>query len=87
MALGAGVAAQLRAGLESSGLLGQDEGNVVVINEGHEGVVLGDSEYSLAHQLDEASLVSDVIDGSVDGDDDLAHLAAVLIELQKDMRN
>ena len=86
MSLGTGMAAQLRVGLESWARCGEDQGDVVVINEGHEGIVIWDSEHSLTHQLDKASLISDVVDRCVDGDDDLAQLAAIISQLRKGMK-
>lgn len=84
VALGTGVAAELRVGLEVALVLdGENQGDVVVIDEGHEGVVLGHGEHGLAHQVDEAGLVGDVVDGGVDGDDDLAQLAALVVELRR----
>lgn len=84
VALGTGVAAELGIGLEAALVLdGENQGNVVVIDEGHEGVVLGHGEHGLTHQVDEAGLVGDVVHGGVDGDDDLAQLAAFIIELWK----
>lgn len=74
----------MRIGLELILSFGQDKCDVVVINEGHEGVVTGDGENSFAHQLNEACLVSDVVDGCVDSDDDLAHFGASVIKLKKD---
>lgn len=83
MALGTGVAAELRVGLEVALVLdGENQGNVVVIDEGHEGVILGHGEHGLAHQVDEAGLVGDVVHGGVDGNDHLAQLAAFVIKLR-----
>lgn len=80
MALGASVTTQLRIGLEIILSIRQDEGDVIVINEGHEGVVTGDGEHGFTHKLNKTCLVSDVVDGCVDGDDDLAHFGSVLIK-------
>lgn len=81
MTLRAGVAAQLWLSLEVGVWDGEDESDVVVINEGHEGIVIKYCEHSLADQLDEACLIGDVVDWGVDGDDDLAQLAALLVKL------
>lgn len=61
--------------------VGKDQGDVVVIDEGHEGVVLGHGVHGLTHQVNEARLVGDVVDRGVDGDDNLAQLCALIIKL------
>lgn len=86
MSFRAGMTAELRISLEFPLVLnGEDEGNVVVIDEGHERVVFGHSEDSFADEVDKASLVSDVEDRGVDGDDHLAHLSARCIESTLDL--
>ena len=55
--------------------------DVVVIDEGHESVVLVNGEDSLAYQVDEASLVCDVVHGCVDGDDHLTQFVALSVQL------
>jgi len=64
---------------------GQDKFNVVVINEGHESVVLVDGEHSFTDKVDESSLVSDVVHRSVDGDNDFAQLLAFIIKSTLDL--
>jgi len=85
VSLWAGVAAQLGNSLVVLVGQGQDQRDVVVIDEGHEGVVLSHGEHSLAHQVDEASLVGDVVDGGVDGDDDFAQLVALIVKSALDL--
>lgn len=81
MTLRAGVATQLRFCLEVGVWDGEDESDVVVIDEGHEGIVIEHCQYSLAHQFDKACLISNVVDWGVDGDDDLTQLTAFLVKL------
>lgn len=81
MTLRAGVAAELWLCLEVRLWDGEYESDVVVIDEGHESIVIQHSEHSLAHQLNEACLIGDVVDWGVDGDDNLAQLTALLVKL------
>ena len=86
MTLWALVAAERRLGLVALALAlpdGQDELDVVVVDEGHEGVVLGDGAERLADDVDEALLVGDVVDRRVDGEHDVHQRAAVLVQLQR----
>lgn len=61
---------------------GQDKFDVIIINKGHESVVLVHGEDSLLYQVDEASLVSDVVNGSIDSDDNFAQLIARSVSLK-----
>jgi len=64
---------------------GKDKLNIVVINEGHESIVLVDGEHSFTDKVDESSLVSDVVHRGVDGDDDFAQLLAFIIKSTLDL--
>jgi len=64
---------------------GEDKFNVVVINESHESIVLVDGEYSFADKVDESSLVSDVVNRGIDGDDDFAEFLAFIIKSALDL--
>ena len=82
MTIGARVTAEHGLGLVLGVVCGgQDEFNVVVVNEGHEGIVLVHGEHGLLYQVDEASLVGDVVHGGVDGDDNFAQLVAGRVNL------
>jgi len=87
VAVGTGVAAE--HGLSLMGLClgnGENKGDVVVIDEGHEGVVFVDGEDGFFYQVDEAGLVGDVVDGGVDGNDHFAHLLALGVNLALDLQ-
>ena len=78
------LAAEHRLGLGPLPLAaenGQHQLDVVVVDEGHEGVVLGDGAERLSDDVDEAVLVGDVVDRRVDGEDDLSQRFALLVQL------
>lgn len=76
MTIRAGVAAEHGFSLVAGEELRKYQFDVVVIDEGHEGIILVHGEDSLPHEVDETSLIGDVVHGGVDGDDDFAHLGA-----------
>jgi len=86
MSLWALVAAQHRLRLEVLLSDRQDKLNVVVINEGHEGIVLIDCEDSFTDKVDESSLVGDIVYRGVDGDNDFTQLLAFIIKSTLDLQ-
>ena len=83
MTIGTRVAAELGLGLEARVGGGQHELYVVIIDEGHESVVLVNGQNGLSHEIDESSLVSDVVDWGVNSDDNFAQLFTLMINLPK----
>ena len=84
VALWALLAAEHRLGLGPLPLTAEHRQNqldVVVVDERHEGVVLGDGAERLSDDVDEAVLVGDVVDRRVDGEDDLGQRFALLVQL------
>jgi len=64
---------------------GKNKLNIIVINEGHESIILSDSEHSFTNKVDESRLVSDVEYRGVNGEDNFAHLLAFIIKSALDL--
>jgi len=63
----------------------KDKLNIVVINEGHEGIILCDSEHGFLDKVDESRLVSDVVHRGIDGDNNFAQFLACIIKSALDL--